>query len=125
MPYEISMFQLPCGSRAAKVDCHGIVTGEEAAELVRQHSPGGPLHGVPTLVLTARMVRESPEARSAFAGRKVTEWTAMVMTNPLLRVTTSFIIRVSGSPLLRVFANEQDAVRWLDERAREDAAKAT
>ena len=67
-------------------------------------------------------------ARTAFSAWKdpsTTEWFAIVVTNPVIRVASNFIMRDSTTARLRrkLFSTEEAAVRWLDERAREDAAK--
>jgi hypothetical protein len=126
MPYEISTFTLPCGARAARVRIHGVFEGHEASAAMGNWAPGGPMHGVPGLVLTQEVTRAAPEARSIFGGWKetsTTEWFAVVVTSPVLRVTGNFILRVSKSTRRKMFTTEADAVRWLDERARESGAK--
>jgi hypothetical protein len=41
-----------------------------------------------------------------------------VVTNPLIRVASNFIMRMNKNPQHRMFATEAEAVRWLDERSR-------
>lgn len=126
MPFAISPFVLPCGARACRVEWIGIATGEEARTVVAQLSAGGPYHGLPLLVATQKMESMEPEARHAFGGRAdraATEWLAMVVTNPLIRVATTFINRTSRHPRQHMFGTEAEAIEWLDARAREDAAK--
>ena len=126
MPYEISMFTLPCGVRAARVKITGVFEGHEARSAMGNWSPGGPLHGVPGLVLTQEVQAATSEARSIFGGWKetsATEWFAVVVTSPILRVTGNFILRVSKSTRRKMFTTEAEAIRWLDERARESGAK--
>jgi hypothetical protein len=68
------------------------------------------------------MERMTPEARALFANRRnpsATEWIALVLGNPLMRVTSNFILRMNGNPRRRLFSTEAEAVQWLDERARE------
>src|SRR5689334_19114684 len=97
MPFKISPFHLPCGARACRLEFVGITTGEEARAVVVQVGPGGPYYGLPLLLLTQEMESLEPEARSAFGGRTrgATEWQAMVITNPVIRVSTRFIDRVN------------------------------
>ena len=126
MPYEISTFALPCGARAARVKISGIFDGHEARSAMGNWAPGGPLHGVPGLVLTQEVKEATPEARSFYAGWKETsptEWLAVVVTNPVLRVMGNFILRVSKSTRRKMFTTEAEALKWLDERARESGAK--
>ena len=127
MPFEMSTFQLPCGARCARVEVTGIVTGEEAAALAAHLDPGGAYHGLSLLVRGQKMKSMLPEARAVFGNRRSpppTEWMAIVLTNPLLRVTSNFILRMNGNVRRRLFSTEQEAVRWLDERTLEDAARA-
>ena len=63
----------------------------------------------------------TPEARAVFGRHTYAQWMAGVGTNPMMRMTANFIIRVKRTKWLRMFADEQEAVRWLDERARENA----
>ena len=126
MPYEISTFTLPCGARAARVKITGTFEGPEAHSAMDNWAPGGALHGVPGLVLTQEVKAATPEARSIFGGWKetsATEWFAVVVTSPLLRVTGNFILRVSKSTRRKMFTTEAEALQWLDERARESGAK--
>jgi hypothetical protein len=127
VPFEISPFQLPCGARAARVKSYGFFTGDDAATMLKQWEPGGPLYGMPSLVLTGEMTVMTPEARSYFSSWKEpseTEWYAIVVVNPVMRVVSNFILRVSGTTRRRLFTSEDEALRWLDERVREDLAKA-
>ena len=48
----------------------------------------------------------------------------MVVTNPVVRVTTNFLMRINKARKQRLFTSEAEAILWLDERAREDAARA-
>jgi hypothetical protein len=126
MPYEISTFTLPRGARAARVTMTGVLDGHEAQSAMENWKPGGQLYGVPALVLTQEMKTMAPEARSIFGGWKetpTTEWFAIVVTSPVLRVTGNFILRVSRSTRRKMFTTEAEALRWLDERARESGAK--
>lgn len=121
MPYEITTFQLPCGARGGRIEWSGTISAEESVEVIKQLSPGGTLHGLPTLVVTQKASTMTPEARALFGNHNYAQWMAGVDTNTVMRVTANFIIRVKRTKWLRLFADEQEAVRWLDERAREDA----
>ncbi|HVE81604.1 MAG TPA: hypothetical protein VND93_02105 [Myxococcales bacterium] len=50
-------------------------------------------------------------------------WMAIVQTNPVARVAANFITRMSGDTRRRLCSTEAEAIRWLDERVREGAAK--
>jgi hypothetical protein len=133
VPYDTTIFQLPCGARCARVNIRGAITAEEArAHLDRVDSPGGDLYRMPGLVLTQEMESITPEARRLFGKRPELDdeepWVAAVMTNPMLRVVARFTMRVQGAKRSKLFATEEEALRWLDERVREDMerrAKAT
>lgn len=127
MPFTISSFQLPCGARCTRVEWTGVATGEQAQALVAQLAAGGPYHGQPILILLQKMESMEPGARNAFGGRTETpstEWIALVNTNPVTRVATKFITRMNRHERQQMFATEEEALAWLDERAREDAAGA-
>jgi hypothetical protein len=110
-----------------RVDCRGDVTKEETDDLLQQLGPGGPMHGLPMLALTQKMSSISADARHLLAGRGgqggEKHWTAVVVTDPVIRVTTSFLSRINKTIKQRLFAAEPEAIHWLDERAREDAAR--
>jgi hypothetical protein len=127
MPYDVMTFTLPSGTRAIKAIGSGVITKEDADLLMKQIEPGAPLFGLPQLFLTHRMERMSPEARSLFSARTKggleRTWCAVVGSSPLIRVTVNFLLRLSRSKTTRMFSDEQEAVAWLDERVREDAAR--
>ncbi|HVE82232.1 MAG TPA: hypothetical protein VND93_05270 [Myxococcales bacterium] len=110
-----------------RADCSGNVTKEDADAWLRQVDPGGPFHGLPILAVTLQLNRVASEARSVFAQRGdvagFKAWMAVVVTNPVIRVTTNFVMRMARNTKQRIFATEQEAILWLDERLREDAVK--
>lgn len=127
MPYELSTFTLPGGARALRANAVGDLGKEDVTYFLENAGEGKPYFGLPILVTTHAMGSLSAEARNAMA-RDVTAnaqlaWCAMVMINPVVRVMTNFLMRINRHPRLKVFGKEQDAIRWLDERALEDAAK--
>ncbi len=128
MPTEYSIFQLPSGARCARAVLDGPYGKEEVADLMRQTDPGGPLYGLPLLALAQTMTSVSAEARGMYGRRgdmSLSEsWTAGVITNPVIRVIANFLMRVQKRKKVRLFTSEPEAVRWLDERVREDAARA-
>jgi hypothetical protein len=124
MPFQYSMFTLPCGARAARIEWRGVATGEEAAALMADSAPGGPLHGLPLLIAAQHMESMEPGARSVFGGgkdRPPSEFLGIVVTSPLIRVASNFIMRMNRNPRQRMFATEAEAIQWLDERTREYA----
>jgi len=129
MPVEISTFHLPCGARCVRMDCVGDVDKADADQIMKQVDLGGPLHGLPTLGLTQRMRSLSADARGVFGRRSdggaKESWRAVVVTSPLARVASNFLMRVYRLKKHRLFAKEADAVSWLDERVREEAGGGT
>jgi hypothetical protein len=124
MPYQPSTFQLPGGARCARIEATGTITGDEAVGIIARFDPGGAFHGLSLLVDGQNMVRMTPEARAHFANRRNPpdqEWMALIITNPVMRVTSNFILRMNGNVKRRLFTTEAEAVRWLDDRVREGA----
>jgi len=77
--------------------------------------------------MTAPMERLEPGAHAAFGGQPgatATVWVAVVVNSLILRVAVNFIMRMNRNPRQRMFGTEEEATRWLDERTRENAAKA-
>ncbi|HVE81605.1 MAG TPA: hypothetical protein VND93_02110 [Myxococcales bacterium] len=119
MPYQPSSFQLPGGARCARMELSGVITAEEAAGMLAHLDPGGRFHGLSLLVLAEKVERMTSEARSVFGGRRnppEQEWMAIVLTNPIMRVTSNFILRMNGNVKRRLFPTEAEAVRWLDDK---------
>src|SRR3954469_15269177 len=98
MPMTSTIMQLPGGARCVRIECLGRVTGEDAEAILQQIRPGGSLHGLPLLGLTQKLESISSEARQAFGVRDLSAsstWTAAVVTNPVIRVTANFLMRVN------------------------------
>jgi len=129
MPVQLSVFQLPGGARCLREDCAGEVTVEDTRVILQQTDPGGPFHGLPILALTEKMTSVTADARGMIAGRGDVSgkevWMAVVMTNPVLRVTINFMMRILKNRKVRLFNREAEAIQWLDERVREDTARGT
>ena len=124
MPIQASAFRLPSGARGVRVDCIGTISKEDADAYMEQVSLGGQFHGLPVLAVTLQIGNIGPGARGAFIrrgnDRRSERWMAVVVNNPVIRVTTNFVVRISGTKKLRLFETEEEAALWLDERARED-----
>jgi len=127
VPYQISTLDLPCGERFVRAEGSGVIAREDADYLLSRVTPGGDLYGLPQLVLTQKVVSTTAEARKLFAGSSARStlqtWCAVVVTNPVIRVTSNFLMRVIGTTRLKLFVSEPEAIAWLDERAREEAAR--
>lgn len=122
MPFQYTFFTLAGGGRCVRLEWSGVVSGEDAAALLADAAPGKPLHGLPMLIITERVERLEPEARGAFGAQRESppwQFQAAVVTNPILRVATNFMSRVTKNPRQRMFAGEAEALKWLDERTRE------
>jgi hypothetical protein len=127
MPYALSTFQLPCGVRCARVEWETEMNGEDARALMADAEPGGQMHGLPVLALGQKLRTVMPEARGVFSGDRAASFRnrlALVMPNPVIRVTINFIMRVNRNQRQRVFGTEEEAIRWLDEGVRQDSGPA-
>jgi len=127
VPFSITTITLPCGSPCVRVECVGVVSKEDADQMMAVIGDGGTMFGVPMLIQSERQKSLSPEARQLFSkgfdSRDEQAWCGVVATNPLLRVTINFVTRVTRNRKVRMFASEAEATRWLDERVRGDQAK--
>ena len=127
MPFSITTISLPCGSPCVRVECDGVISKEDADQMMAVIGEGGTMFGVPMLIQSERQKSLSPEARRVFSkgfdSRNEQAWCGVVVINPLLRVTINFVTRVTGNRKVKMFASVAEATRWLDERAREDQAK--
>lgn len=129
MPYTISDMTLPGGARCLRAVGAGVISREDAEYLLSFVGEKGSAFMVPYLLNTEQVKTISMEARSLFAeglrAGSVRPWCGMVATSPIVRVTTNFFLRVNGNPKVKMFSSEADAIRWLDERTREDASAAS
>lgn len=127
MPYNITTATLPCGSPCVRIETYGVVSKEEAEEMLKVIGAGGSMFGVPMVILTQKQKSMSPEARnlfsSSFDSSAEQAWCGVVVINHVLRVTVNFVTRINGNRKVKMFATEVEATRWLDERTREDMAK--
>ncbi|HYV46656.1 MAG TPA: hypothetical protein VFA20_17440 [Myxococcaceae bacterium] len=125
MPIQGTQFQLPSGVWAVRVDCTGTVTGEDAESWMSQLAPGCPFHGLPKLVITDLLEHVHPSTGSAFIRNRKSDWAqdwiAAVVTSPTVRVTANFVLRAVRNEKHRIFQNEGDATRWLDQHVHEEA----
>ncbi len=119
MPIELSTFLLPSGARCVRAICSGDLTKKDLDAGDLQLGAGGPLHGLPILSLSQQVTSVSSDARQLMGSRGAEVWTAVVVTNPVIRVTTNFLMRVTGSKKQRLFTSEAEAIQWLDERVQE------
>src|SRR5262245_4278544 len=123
MPLIATLSQLPSGARCIRLEGRGDITKEDAEAVSKELGAGGPLHGIPILTLTRDVRSVSAEARHVFASRvdpsAPATWTAVVVTNPVIRVSTNFAMRFTKVKRQRLFKTEAEAVQWLEERIKE------
>jgi len=126
MPLEWSVIELPGVAACLRIIGRGLISREDTDALLALTGPGGPRHGLPLLILTHEMTSISPEARAMFASNAAGDppWTAMVVVNPLIRVASNFMIRVTRNKKARLFPDEAAAIRWLEDRLREETGEA-
>jgi hypothetical protein len=126
MPVEMTTFTLPGGARCLRMETSGHFSKEDAAVVIRETSPGGSYFLLPQLVLTQKQTSIASEARSAFAARGELgdrePWAAVVVSSPVIRVVTNFLVRINRNKRVCLFNGEPEAVRWLDAHTREQAA---
>src|SRR5687768_14615403 len=116
MPVELSTFSLPGGARCVRIVSSGHFSRKDAEDILKEMNPGGSMVGMPRLVLTQQLSSVAPEARRVFSGRpeegEQEPWVAVVVSNPVVRVTTNFLVRINRNKRVRLFAGEPEAVRW-------------
>jgi hypothetical protein len=127
MPVEMTTFELPGGTPCLRMETSGHFSKEDADVVVRETNPGGAYYLMPQLVLTQKQTSIASEARSLFAARgeqgEKEPWVAVVVSGPVIRVVTNFLVRINRNKRVCLFNGEPEALRWLDARTREQAAK--
>jgi len=120
MPITATLNQLASGVSYVRLECLGDIVKEDAEAISKEIGAGGPLSGIPILALTQRVGSISAEARKVFGDRgdlsAQETWTAIVATNPVMRVTANFLMRLNRVQKQRLFSTEAEAVQWLEER---------
>lgn len=97
----------------------GVVTGADATPVMERMRPGNEWFGYGVLSVADSNTELQPEARRIFTSQQnvpVNERppTAMIVTSAPLRITISFVMKVSGSaPNTRFFGSEADGTAWL------------
>jgi len=128
VPYAVSAMNLPSGACYLRVVGSGVISKEDADYLMSFVGEEGSRPGVPFLVLAEKIESISPEALSSFNSgdpNATKAWSGVVVSNPLIRVTANFMLRLKNRRnKVKMFSSETEAIRWLDERVREDAARA-
>jgi len=125
VPHETTFLQLSCGARTCRVELSGTLSSEDARALLPQMVPGGALHGMPRLFVMQRLGSISSDARGLIGQSgpaKAETWEAVVVTNPVIRVTVNFFLRIQGRKKTKLFSAEPEALQWLDARVREEGS---
>lgn len=127
MPMTFSAATTPGGHACLRTVSKGEVTAEDAQALHKAISPGGPFSGKPILGMVERGATFSAEARKAFtfaaSPGDVPVPVAVVVSSAPLRVMLGFVIRIAGSAAhTQFFAEEGEAVAWLDSKLSAPAA---
>ena len=118
MPSQLQRDTTPAGVPIVRLSSTGLIQAAEAADLMKEISPGGQHHGLPMLVISGDGVEVTAEARRVFTQRVGDEEgppTAIVSSSMVMRVTINFIGRVNGNANMRLFSSEPEAVQWLDQ----------
>ncbi len=123
MPMQITLQKTPKGKDYVRFFSSGEVTAEDAEGMSRLIAPGTPMSNKAILAVVEPGAKFSPEARQAFTKTGTAEAgapanpVAIVVTSAPVRVMLSFIIRMSGAAAnTRFFANEPDAMAFLEEK---------
>lgn len=127
MPVEMTTFELPGGTRCLRMVTSGHFSKEDADAVVQKTNPGGDYARLPQLILTQKQLSISSDARGIMAGRgnvgEFEPWSAIIATNPIIRVATNFLVRIGRNKRVRMFGNEAEAIQWLVERVQEEKAQ--
>ena len=122
MPMDVAKAKTPKGKQYLKIHSHGDVTAADAEALNKSMEPGAPNADLAICATVDSAAKFSPEARQAFtrSGNQPGQTqmpVAVVVTSAPLRVMLTFIIKMSGSASsTRFFANEGDALAFIDEK---------
>jgi hypothetical protein len=121
MPLEIAEASSPGGLRYLQIDLWGRVELADAQAIEARVLPGQPHHRGYLLPRVAKGTEYSPEARKFF-GTLSDKCSAvsMVVTSPIVRAAVNLMLRYAGQhgDLLRMFTSEEEAMAWLESRAR-------
>jgi hypothetical protein len=118
MPYTLKIEETPNALRITRLTTSGRITEPEADELMKELAPGGPYSGLPMLAVTGENTEVTADARRVFTTRVGVDGavpSAIVTTSAIMRVTVNFIGRVNGNHTTRLFANEREAIQWLEQ----------
>lgn len=119
MPITCTIEESPKGRKYVRTHAFGVVTGEDATAVMERMRPGNEWHGYGVLSVADSSTELQPEARRTFTSQQnvpVTERppTAMIVTSAPLRITISFVMKVSGSaPNTKFFGSEAEGTAWL------------
>ncbi|HEY8207790.1 MAG TPA: hypothetical protein VIG99_09945 [Myxococcaceae bacterium] len=119
MSFQLTRFQLPCGTSAARIAWQAtIIGGDDAAELLRRAQPGGDLHRLPLLILTEQASGLSPEARRLSQLARRPGGAGGRGDQRADAGCDQLHLRITQDQRVRLFTEEPQAIHWLDTRAR-------
>ncbi|MGV3623556.1 MAG: hypothetical protein ACO1OB_22240 [Archangium sp.] len=119
MPLECTVHETPKGRKYVRTHAFGKVGAADAKPVMDKMLPGHEWHGYGVLSVADSGTDLDPEARRIFTSQQdvpVNERppTAMIVTSAPLRITISFVMKVSGSsPNTKFFGNEAEGTAWL------------
>lgn len=122
MPYAVAIINLPSGAKCLRADASGDVTGTDVDFLYTHEAV---MAGLPMLIVTHEVRSYDSEARkqlAKYSARESQPWAAAVVSSQMISALGSLIKRVNHATKFKAFAMEAEAIQWLEERVREDAA---
>lgn len=122
MPYAISIINLPSGTRCLRANASGDITGTDV-DLLYTHE--AVMAGMPMLIVTHEVRNYDSEARkqlAKYSARENQPWAAAVISSQMVSALGTLIKRVNHATKFKSFSTETEAIQWLEERVREDAA---
>lgn len=118
MPIQTQEGKTPKGQRCMRALVNGHVSLADSQAMGEQLQPGQPYHQALVLCLVEKGTQYSPESRKYFGTLRGTYMRmATVVTNPVLRASINFMVRLVGDDKnFRMFSTEAEAMLWLDEK---------
>lgn len=121
MSLQIEEATTPGGLRYLQIDLAGHVDIDDGRAIEAWVLPGQPHHLGYLLPRVAKGTEYSPEVRKFFGTLDdKCSAVAMVVTSPLVRAAVNLMLRYASvqGELLRMFTSEDEALAWLDSRAK-------
>jgi len=116
MPLRFEPGHTPQGRRCLRIYSWGVISPADAEQLLARLGPGGDYHRELLIAFPDGSMNYSPEARKRLPALK-DEYLAIavVLQSAIVRAGINLMVRIAGviSPL-RMFADEAEALAWLD-----------